>query len=67
MNAPLLFLLAVALIPAGNGGRVVELATPGTIFEELPFADWLLPNAGNNRVNISIEVGYVRYGTSLAE
>jgi len=55
----LALLLVVALVPAGSqGAAVVEMAPPGTNFDELPYADWL--NGGGNRLNISIEVGYVR-------
>ena len=54
----LVLLGVVALVPAwSQGARVVEMAPPGTNFDELPYASWL--NAGGNRLNISMEVGYV--------
>ena len=58
MNVAAILLLLVALAATRtNGAGVVELASAGTNFDELPYADWL--SAGNNRINISIEVGYV--------
>ena len=50
--------LFVALVPAGSQGTgVVELAPPGTNFDELPYASWL--REGGNQLNISMELGYV--------
>lgn len=54
----LVLLIVFALVPVWSQGRgVVEMAPPGTNFDELPYASWL--NAGGNRLNISMEVGYV--------
>lgn len=54
----LVLLIVVALVPAWSQGTgVVEMAPSGTNFDELPYASWL--NAGGNRLNISMEVGYV--------
>ena len=54
----LVLLIVVAVVPAWSQGTgVVEMAPPGTNFDELPYASWL--NAGGNRLNISMEVGYV--------
>lgn len=47
--------LVLLIVPAWSMG-VVEMAPPGTNFDELPYASWL--NAGGNRLNISMEVGY---------
>ena len=54
----LVLLIVVVLVPAWSMGTgVVEMAPPGTNFDELPYASWL--NVGGNRLNISMEVGYV--------
>jgi len=51
-------IVLVALSPQGSLGiGVVELAPPGTDFDELPFASSL--NAGSQELDISVEVGYV--------
>jgi len=58
MNVAAILLLLVALgATRTKGAGVVELASAGTNFDDLPYADWL--SAGNNRINISIELGYV--------
>jgi FtsP/CotA-like multicopper oxidase with cupredoxin domain len=49
-------IVLVALSPQGSLGiGVVELAPPGTDFDELPFASSL--NAGSQELDISVEVG----------
>ena len=51
-------IVLVALAPQGSLGiGVVELAPPGTDFDELPFASSL--KAGSQELDISVEVGYV--------
>ena len=56
--AHVISIVLVALAPQGSLGiGVVELAPPGTDFDELPFASSL--NAGSQELDISVEVGYV--------
>ena len=55
--AAILLLLVAASATRTNGAGIVELASAGSKFEDLPYAAWL--SAGNNQINVSIEVGYV--------
>ena len=57
MNVAAILLLLALAATRTNGAGIVELASAGSKFEDLPYAAWL--SAGNNQINVSIEVGYV--------
>jgi FtsP/CotA-like multicopper oxidase with cupredoxin domain len=55
MGLSLLLCLTLVVCGAAQDYPVVEFATPGTSFEDLPYASWL--QEGSNNMDVAIEVG----------